>query len=339
VDPATERPKKGTKREATHSVHDNLLQTNEGKILSTRKRAVSSSLRAAVDVSTRTRRRGDARTPRRLRRKDRGRSGRSRGLTVDAEAQEDSAMWDSQRRERGNHAHRAEDVRAKSHDDPAARILCLQRSAGNQAVARWLLQRADVTGQITHGAERHHPKYSYTFQGDQQPRVYDLDAWFTKKQGQSPMDYAAGITPQTVTDLINGWDGSQSIIRAVRAALVGTAAWGAKTGAITGKHFTGQTQAGAITVNDNVAATAQGQLFAQHFLSLESNIDLRVDDLPKNAITALEVESKPKVGASTKKVFRPDWNKVLQEARLALKAKLLAGANAPGRTRSGWSAM
>jgi hypothetical protein len=206
-------------------------------------------------------------------------------------------------------------------------LLQLQRTAGNQAVARRLLHRAQVEGTITETGQKHHPRYQFKFPGDEDRRTYDIDAWHTgKKNAQGPTGHAATLNRQQILDVINRWDASSSIVDGISDTFVGTPVWTEPQG--TRKE--GDITTGAITVHDNVAQSEDGQLFAQHFLALKHNLARRQDDMSKNLVQMVKVGSSRKVPKTTPPAveYELDWTNLMKNARLRLKP-LLANASKP----------
>jgi hypothetical protein len=211
---------------------------------------------------------------------------------------------------------------APSQQVPAsiAELLGLQRSAGNLAVARRLVQRVPVQGRITPGAQGHHPKYEYDFGGGQF-EGYELDKWITSKATTSPLGYAPQIPAQTITPIVQAWDGSNSIFTGLNTALIGSPVWGPRTDGEPGKETT-------VDVPAPVAQSPAGQAFAKHFLTLQENVALRVADIAANVPQTITVLSKNKKGTD-KKAFTPSWTNILKGARIRLKAELLARSALP----------
>lgn len=252
--------------------------------------------------------------------------------------------------------------RDRSHDDVAgeheesaeaqappmpqiARVLALQRSAGNHQVAELLqrsrngpqLQREDVEGTATFsGTQRHHPDYAFNFPGDEK-QAYSFDHWFSGKTS-TPTGHAATLTQQTVQDIIDDYDGSGSILDNIVTGLVGTGSMGAPD---LGKLKTpGYKQEGTYDVKPEVTGAAGGPEFAAHFLTLQHNVALRVADMTNNVVRSLVVETKPRMKGHKQapqeekgKTHTPDWNAVLAGARRLLDAQLKSGALAPAKEK------
>lgn len=201
----------------------------------------------------------------------------------------------------------------------AADVVALQRSAGNRALARWLVQRVALRGTVTPGAQDHHPKHEYSF-GGEEAQTYDLDKWITGKAPGSPAGHAAALDPQAVADVIGNWDVSESIFAVLNRRLIGAAAWTPRAGG--GFETT-------VDVPQEMADSEAGRLFAKHFLTLEENVALRERDVPANTPATITVTGQSKRGGRQKQVLTPDWNGVLATARGKLKDKLASGEPAP----------
>jgi hypothetical protein len=190
-------------------------------------------------------------------------------------------------------------------------------SGGTPALARMA-----VTGTIEPTLQGHHPTYAYAFPTEESV-TYDLDAWITKKQGPSPVEYAAtGMTKGDVDLVINGWDTAQSIFAALNAAHVGTAAWAprAKLGAYDA----------TVDVPAALGASDAGKLFTRHFLTLQENVALRERDIPNSVPSPIKVKrTTKKAKQAVQTEYRPNWSAVVKAARDKLKLKLQAHEDAP----------
>jgi hypothetical protein len=223
-----------------------------------------------------------------------------------------------------------------------ARVLALQRSAGNRQVADVLrrsrsvpwLQRVNVEGKAewTSG-QRHHPHYEFTFPGDNR-QTFDFDQWFSGKKGPAGA-YAATITPDTVQAIVAQYDGTGSIIDRIVAQLVGTGAMAKPD--LAKLSDKGYTQKATFDVQPGVANAPGGAEFAAHFLALKHNVALREADMRHNVVLSLTVTTKPKTPAAKDAPkadlkgtpYALEWDAVLAGARRLLAPELQKGTAPP----------
>jgi hypothetical protein len=209
-----------------------------------------------------------------------------------------------------------------------ARVLALQRSAGNRQVAGLLsrrsLQREEVQGHANWAGQRHHPHYAFDFSGENH-QTYDFDKWFSGKTG-TPAAYASTLTKDAVQAILDGYDGNGSILDRIVAQLVGTGSMGQPDPAqFSEKDYS---QQGKYDVQAGVAGALGGPEFATHFLALQHNIGVRVADMPNNVVSSLRIKTTPTTPASKLAPkggtldYALDWLPLLTDARMLVKDKL-----------------
>ena len=210
----------------------------------------------------------------------------------------------------------------------------MQRGIGNQAVARMLagprsamlLRDVTVKGEIEETRQKHHPTYRFQFGGEEQPRRYDPDDWFTGDKNQAAA-HTATLDRAAVRRVIQAWDGTSSIVDDLAKEFVGhKASWPAATGT---RIAEGVKTTADHTVSDAVAATDDSKKFVMHMLSLQHAMARRqadfIADLPQK-LTLKRTQFRKPLQDET---LALDWKPLFAYGREQVKQQLLGGVAAP----------
>ena len=224
---------------------------------------------------------------------------------------------------------------ARTAESRVAEILRMQRSAGNQAVARMLAGRArggmllrdqTVKGEAEETGQKHHPTYRIQFGGEQDPRRYDVDDWFTGTKDEAA-EHTATLDRAAVRRVIQAWAGTASLVDDLTTEFVGHAAnWPGATGT---RLPAGVKTNADHTVSDAVVGTEAGKKFVVHMLSLQHTMARRQADIPADLPTTLTLKKTKFNKPQPNEIVALDWRPLFAYGRQQVKQQLLGGVAAP----------